>query len=98
MIVNLDKTSTTEISKKLVQLRNEVGSMTIGRVMTLVAVCRGEDVEESLHVAAEATRLHPSRIIALVADPDAADAWLDARGIQLDTDAVTDPIAEGARS
>ena len=78
MIVNLDKTSTTEISKKLVQLRNEVGSMTIGRVMTLVAVCRGEDVEESLHVAAEATRLHPSRIIALVADPDAADAWLDA--------------------
>ena len=26
------------------------------------------------------------------------DAWLDARGIQLDTDAVTDPIAEGARS
>ncbi|WP_447946031.1 pyridoxal-phosphate dependent enzyme [Microbacterium lacticum] len=26
------------------------------------------------------------------------DAWLEARGIQLDTDAVTDPIAEGARS
>ena len=26
------------------------------------------------------------------------DAWLEARGIHLDTDAVTDPIAEGARS
>lgn len=26
------------------------------------------------------------------------DAWLDARGIRLDTVAVTDPIAEGARS
>ena len=91
MIVNLDKTSTTEISKKLVQLRNEVGSMTIGRVMTLVAVCRGEDVEESLHVAAEATRLHPSRIIALVADPDAADAWLDAE-IRLGGDAGASEI------
>ena len=91
MIVNLEKTSTTGISKKLVQLRNEVGSMTLGRVMTLVVVCDAEHVDEALDVAAEATRLHPSRIVAVVAEPSAPDSDLHAE-IRLGGDAGASEI------
>lgn len=91
MIVTLEKTSTTDISKKLVQLRNEVGSMTLGRVMTLVVVCDEEHVDEALHTAAEATRLHPSRIVALVGDPQSKESVLDAQ-IRLGGDAGASEI------
>ena len=91
MIVDLEKTSTTAISKKLVQLRNEVGSMTIGRVMTLVVVVDEDRVDESINVAAEATRLHPSRIVVIVADPDAEESVLNAQ-IRLGGDAGASEI------
>lgn len=91
MITQLENTSTTGISKKLVQLRNEVGSMTIGRVMTLVVVVDEEHVDEALTVAAEASRLHPSRIIALVSDASVAEAQLDAE-IRLGGDAGASEI------
>lgn len=91
MIVDLEKTSSADISKKLVQLRNEVGSMTLGRVMTLVVVSPREHVDESLRVASEATRLHPSRIIAVVDEPDAGDDDLNAQ-IRLGGDAGASEI------
>lgn len=91
MIIDLEKTSSTDISKKLVQLRNEVGSMTLGRVMTLLVVCEREHVDESLRVAAEATRLHPSRIIAVVPEPHVGDDDLHAQ-IRLGGDAGASEI------
>lgn len=91
MIVNLDQTTTTDISKKLVQLRNEVGSMTIGRVMTLVVVVDEDRVDEAINVAAEATRLHPSRIVVIVSDPNAPESTLNAQ-IRLGGDAGASEI------
>ncbi|HET7800227.1 MAG TPA: OpcA protein, partial [Humibacillus xanthopallidus] len=38
MIRDLTDTTTTGISKTLVRLRNEVGAMALGRVLTLVIV------------------------------------------------------------
>ena len=91
MIVNLEKTTTTAISKKLVQLRNEVGSMTIGRVMTLVVLVDEDRVDEAVNVAAEATRLHPSRIVVIVSDPDSSEPMLNAQ-IRLGGDAGASEI------
>ena len=46
MIIDLPKTTSASVSKKLVQLRNDVGAMTLGRVLTLVIVV---DVVAQLH-------------------------------------------------
>ena len=36
MIVDLPSTTTAAVNKRMVQLRNDVGAMTLGRVLTLV--------------------------------------------------------------
>ena len=36
MIVDLPRTTTAAVSKKMVELRNDVGAMTLGRDLTLV--------------------------------------------------------------
>lgn len=66
MIVDLPNCSTKDISKRLVRLRNEVGAVTMGRVMTLLVVTDDKDAEAALAAATEASREHPSRIIAVV--------------------------------
>ena len=43
MIVDLPDTTTTELSKRLVKIRSEVGAMALSRVLTLVVVV--DDVE-----------------------------------------------------
>jgi glucose-6-phosphate dehydrogenase assembly protein OpcA len=55
------------VSKKLVQLRNEVGAMTLGRVLTLIIVVDDREAEESIEAANEASRQHPCRIVVVVA-------------------------------
>ena len=66
MIIDLPATTTATITKKLVQLRNEVGAMALGRVLTLVVVVGDEDADDAIEVATEASRLHPCRIIVIV--------------------------------
>ena len=43
MIVDLPSTTTKDISKRLVRLRQDVGSMALSRVLTLVLVVDGVD-------------------------------------------------------
>src|SRR5674476_546654 len=63
MIVDLPRTTTAAVNKKMVELRNDVGAMTLGRVLTLVIVVDGTEVDEAIDAANDASRQHPCRII-----------------------------------
>lgn len=63
MIVDLPSTSTVEVSKRLVRLREEVGAMALTRVLTLVVLASEQDVEGAVTTALDASRQHPCRVI-----------------------------------
>ncbi len=67
MIIDLPKTTTVAVSKKLVTLRNDVGAMTLGRVLTLVIVVDDHQAEDIIEAANDASRQHPCRIVVVVA-------------------------------
>ncbi|HZQ31467.1 MAG TPA: glucose-6-phosphate dehydrogenase assembly protein OpcA [Mycobacterium sp.] len=79
MIVELPQTTTNDINKRITQLREEGGAITLGRVLTLViAPDCDELVEDAIEAASGASREHPCRIIVVVpGDRDATDARLD---------------------
>src|SRR3984957_110974 len=81
VILELPGTSTTEINKKLDELREKTGAVTLGRVLTLVIVPDSEVLlEESIAAANAASHEHPSRVIVVTTgDADATDARLDAQ-------------------
>jgi glucose-6-phosphate dehydrogenase assembly protein OpcA len=81
VIVDLPDTSTTAINKKLDELRERVGAVTLGRVLTLVIAPDSDAVlDESIEAANWASHEHPSRVIVVMTgDADAADARLDAQ-------------------
>src|SRR6201993_3787222 len=81
MIVELPDTSTNEINKKLDELRQKVGAVTLGRVLTLVIAPDSEAMlEESIDAANAASHEHPCRVIVVITgDADAAEARLDAQ-------------------
>jgi glucose-6-phosphate dehydrogenase assembly protein OpcA len=81
VIVDLPDTTTTAINKKLDKLREEIGAVTMGRVLTLIIAPDSEAVlEESIGAANDASLEHPSRIIvAMRGDPYADKARLDAQ-------------------
>ncbi|MGC0250647.1 glucose-6-phosphate dehydrogenase assembly protein OpcA [Pseudactinotalea sp. Z1748] len=78
MIVTLQGTTSAEVGAKLVELREQGGARALGRVLTLVIVSSGGDVEPAVEAANRASREHPSRVV--VIDPGDADhpARLDA--------------------
>ncbi len=81
MILELPDTSTNEINKKLNELREQSGAVTLGRVLTLVIAPDSEAVlEESIEAANAASHEHPSRVIVVMTgDAEAAEARLDAQ-------------------
>ncbi|KNX37226.1 glucose-6-phosphate dehydrogenase assembly protein OpcA [Luteipulveratus halotolerans] len=91
MIVDLPSATTQDVSKKLVRLRNQTGAMTLGRVLTLVIVVSEDDADAALESASDATRQHPSRIIALVMGNKRGASRLDAQ-IRLGGDAGASEI------
>ncbi|MEP6478660.1 MAG: glucose-6-phosphate dehydrogenase assembly protein OpcA [Rhodoglobus sp.] len=63
MIVDLPNTTTSQISKTLVKIREEGGAVALGRVLTLViSTVLGEE-EEAIEAANDASREHPMRVI-----------------------------------
>lgn len=80
VIVNLPETTTTAVNKKLYELREEAGIVTMGRVLTLIIAPDSDAVlEESVQAANDASHEHPSRIIvAMRGDPYADEPQLDA--------------------
>jgi len=67
VIVDLPATSTSAITKRLVSLRNEVGALALGRVLTLVVIVDAASAEDAVEIATEASRQHPCRIVTVVA-------------------------------
>lgn len=65
MIVDLPNTTVSNISKSLVQVREEGGAVALGRVLTLIIATRLGQEEDSIEAANEASREHPMRVIVL---------------------------------
>lgn len=79
MIVDLPATTTSQISKALVKIREEGGAVALGRVLTLVIAAVHGHEEAAIEAANDASREHPMRVIVLSrsADPSGEDARLD---------------------
>jgi glucose-6-phosphate dehydrogenase assembly protein OpcA len=108
MIVDLLETSTTEVNKRLDELRADAGVVTMGRVGTLIIKSDNDTLlEESIAAANAATHEHPSRVLVLAdGDADAAEALLDAQ-VRIGSDAgggevvvlrLSGPLADHAES
>jgi glucose-6-phosphate dehydrogenase assembly protein OpcA len=80
VIVNLPGTTTNDVNKKIIGLREEGGAVTMGRVLTLVIAPDSEEIlEDSVQAANYASREHPCRVIAVLpGDRGAAEPRLDA--------------------
>lgn len=80
VILQLPDTTTTAINKKLNGLREQVGAVTMGRVLTLIIALETDALlDESVAAANIASQEHPSRVIVVVTgDTDTAGARLDA--------------------
>jgi glucose-6-phosphate dehydrogenase assembly protein OpcA len=77
MIIDMPKTTTVDINKRLVEVRTEGGVITLGRVMTLVIDATGADADAAIATANVASREHPCRII-VIAPEDVGNNCLNA--------------------
>lgn len=102
MIIDLPKTTTRDINKRLVHERDEGGAVALGRVLTLIMDVGHHDPEAAIAAANDASREHPCRVIVLTEEGPGADSELDAQ-IRLGGDAgaseviVLHPSAAQAR-
>lgn len=80
VIVDIPATTTAEVGKKLVEVREAGGAVTIGRVLTLIVASRDPaKAERAIDAANEASREHPCRVIVLIHGDRSADSSLDAQ-------------------
>ena len=79
MIRDLPSTSTSTVVKELLRLRNDVGAMAMGRVLTLIVSVDEDDADAALQAANDATRLHPARIVVVVSANSRGKGRLDAQ-------------------
>lgn len=80
VIVDMPETKTGEVTKRLVQLRESNGVITVGRVLTLV-VCTldSSEAEGAIDAANDASREHPCRVVVLARGDREAATRLDAQ-------------------
>nr|WP_032408275.1 glucose-6-phosphate dehydrogenase assembly protein OpcA [Rhodococcus fascians] len=80
LIVDIPATTTAEVGKKLVEVREAGGAVTIGRVLTLIVASRdASKAERAIDAANEASREHPCRVIVLIHGDRSAESSLDAQ-------------------
>ncbi|BDZ43577.1 glucose-6-phosphate dehydrogenase assembly protein OpcA [Paraoerskovia sediminicola] len=65
MIIDLPQTTTNDVAKRLVNLRDEGGAVALGRVLTLVIITEDQGLEDAVAAANDASREHPCRIVVL---------------------------------
>lgn len=70
MRVTLPKTTTSKVSKRLIELRDEGGATALGRVLTLVIITDVEHEDAAIKASNDASREHPMRVIVISTDPD----------------------------
>ncbi|MFI5717085.1 glucose-6-phosphate dehydrogenase assembly protein OpcA [Nocardia sp. NPDC051750] len=80
MIIDIPDTTTGAVTKRLVQLRESNGVITMGRVLTLV-VCTldSSEAEDAIDAANDASREHPCRVVVLARGDRFAATRLDAQ-------------------
>lgn len=78
MKTTMSDTTTSAIASRLVDLREEGGAVALGRVLTLVIVVDGADIETTLAAANDASLEHPCRVIAVDPGDGRKAAGLDA--------------------
>ncbi|MFV8394539.1 glucose-6-phosphate dehydrogenase assembly protein OpcA [Corynebacterium hindlerae] len=80
MIFELQNTSTRDIAKQLVAIREMGNQVTTGRVLTLIVVTDGAtDLEDILHSINDSSGEHPARVLVLVTGDATAPTQLDAQ-------------------
>jgi glucose-6-phosphate dehydrogenase assembly protein OpcA len=81
MIVDLQNTTSSKVSKALVRLREQGGAVALGRVLTLIIETDEENLERAIETANEASREHPCRILVLSSTPSShfSEPKLDAQ-------------------
>lgn len=80
MILDLPDTSTQDVSKSLVRLRESGGAVALGRVLTLIISAEdGESTESAIEATNAASREHPCRVIVLARGSRAETTRLDAQ-------------------
>ncbi|MGL4306791.1 MAG: glucose-6-phosphate dehydrogenase assembly protein OpcA [Mycobacteriaceae bacterium] len=80
MIIDIPATTTEKINKRLVELRESGGAVTLGRVLTLVVITKdSENTEEIIDAANEASREHPCRVIVVATGSRSQEPRLDAQ-------------------
>lgn len=70
MIVDLPTTSSAAVARALVDLRAKFGAVTLARVLTLVVLPEGSDVERTVAAANHASHEHPLRVIVVQRSDD----------------------------
>lgn len=70
MIVELPATSSASVARALVDLREQYGAVALGRVLTLVVLADGADVEQTITAANHASHEHPLRVIVVRSSDD----------------------------
>ncbi|MFF9071414.1 glucose-6-phosphate dehydrogenase assembly protein OpcA [Streptomyces sp. NPDC014872] len=93
MKIDLTETTSSKINQALVSARRAIGTPAIGMVLTLVIVTDEENAYDALKSAGDASREHPSRIIAVIkrlsrSPRSRRDARLDAE-VRVGSDAGT---------
>ncbi|MFC8530536.1 glucose-6-phosphate dehydrogenase assembly protein OpcA [Nocardia sp. NPDC057227] len=80
MIIDMPETTTGDVTKRLVKLRESNGVITQGRVLTLV-VCTldSSEAEDAIDAANDASREHPCRVVVLARGDREAETKLDAQ-------------------
>lgn len=80
MIIDLPNTSTRQVNRSMVRIREEGGAVALGRVLTLVIASWNEDeIEESIQAANSASREHPCRILVVTPQNSRDGSGLDAQ-------------------
>lgn len=79
MIVELPDTTTGDVARRLVHLREEGGAVALGRVLTLVIDAEADDVEDAVAITNDVSREHPMRVIVLARDVDGTGTRVDAQ-------------------
>jgi len=83
MKIDLTETTSSRINSALIEGRRAIGAPTIGMVLTLVIVTDEGSAYDAMRAATDASREHPSRILAVIKRPgrsarDRARTRLDA--------------------
>ncbi|HEY0486580.1 MAG TPA: glucose-6-phosphate dehydrogenase assembly protein OpcA [Mycobacteriales bacterium] len=78
MIVTLPDTSASQIEAALTDMRHSGGAVALGRVLTLVIDMVGDEREDAITAANEASHEHPCRVIALLRGARRGEPRVDA--------------------